>query len=306
VRLRISLGLLAISGLLAGCGRVGFESHTLGQRDAEPPGDGPDDMAQDAGRDAAQGDGAGDPSKNKPPESADGGYRPVDPGEAGLPAPDAGAAPDAGTDAGGAPSFSCSSYADSLGCSSFDDPSSDDVYLNHTSGEGDVWIQDGVLHANTEGASADAYAGVDFPRLYSGDLYLQLHVIFPSSGDLTSVNFVTLGNYNDSSDYGVELDVIEGKLAFNSSSDGFVYGDHRVPRDQWLCMHAHVRLGNSSGSLTLDVDGSRVLSVSDWDTVPSDGTRVLHVGIDWTRRYQQSGRVRVDGFVLARRPVPCP
>jgi hypothetical protein len=298
------LTLLVLSFFLPACGRLGFESHPLDPGERSPEDAGRIDPAADAGQ---EDDGEDDLPKDKP-RLEDAGYVPPAPADAATPDGAAPAPGDAGTEPAdaGSSAFSCADHGAALGCSSFDDSTPDEVYLNHTSGEGDVWIEDGVLFANTEGSSADAYAGVNFPRMYSGDLYLQLHVMFPSSGELRSINFVTIGNYADGGDYGVELDVVNGNLAFNSSTDGFAYSDHAVPRDQWLCLHLHVRLGSSSGSMTLDVDGTRALSVSNWDTVPSEGTRTLHVGIDWTRREQDAGRVRVDGFVIAQSPVPCP
>ncbi len=301
------------------CGRLGFEPLALHEVTQQRPGtDGvelppPDDERADEEPFVEDADAgvldAGALDKDKSVESSDAALPPPIDEDASLPTPDEDAGAEPVADAGGGTPgvFDCADYPGAVGCSSFDDATPSNLYLQNTSGTGDVWIQDGVLHADTEGSGSDAYAGITFPRIYGGDLYLRMNVMFPSDGDLESVNFVTVGNYYDGSDYGVELDVVDGRLAFNSAVDGWTYSDYAVPRDTWLCMHTWISLDRNYGEMMLEVDGTNVLEVSGWTTVPNDGTRIVHLGIDWTRgRYQGSGRVRVDDFVLSRDPVPCP
>jgi hypothetical protein len=312
------LSVAAFACTLIACGRLGFEPAAFREATAQepgpdgvevPPGDDGDEPPPLDDADAGALD-AGEPTKDKsddPPEPW------PDAGQ--LPGAEDAAAPPYGDDAstppvvdaggGGTGAFDCADYPGAIGCASFDDSTPSNLYLQNTSGTGDVWISDGVLYADTEGSGSDAYAGLTFPRIYSGDLYLRVNVMFPSNGELESINFVTVGNYYDGSDYGVELDVVNGNLAFNSAADGWTYSDFAVPRDQWICMHTWISLDRYDGEMMVEVDGTNVLSVSGWTTVPSDGTRVLHLGIDWTRRYQDSGRVRINDFVLSRDPVPC-
>jgi hypothetical protein len=314
---RASLLLVGLSCTLMACGRLGFEPVAFREVTAKQPGsDGvelpPSDDEEQPSDDEADAGAldAGDVPKDKPdsPEEwLDAGMPPADE-DASLPenGDDAGA-PIADAGASSPATFDCADYPSAIDCSSFDDATPSNLYLQNTSGTGDVWIDDGMLYADTEGSGSDAYAGATFSRIYGGDLYLRANVMFPSEGDLESVNFITVGNYYDGSDYGVELNVVNGELAFKSAVDGWAYSDYTVPRDEWVCMHTWISLSRNYGEMMVEIDGTTVLAVDDWTTVPSDGTRIVHLGIDWTRgRYQGSGRVRVDDFVLSRDPVPCP
>jgi hypothetical protein len=133
-----------------------------------------------------------------------------------------------------------------------------------------------------------------------------MRVMFPSDGDLSSVNFITVGNYDDESDYGVELDAVNGKLAFNSSTDGFKYSSFSLARDRWLCIDAQIVLGNRSGEMSARVDGVSAFHFSNVDTVPDAGTSLVDIGIDWTREPEEFAHVLVDEFVISRNPVTCP
>jgi hypothetical protein len=310
-----TFGVSALSLALLGCGRLGFEPRTHAVEDPRPSAT-PEDGGVSA--DAAQPElDAGTPSKDKPsPEPADAGEPADGDGDASAPAGDDGGVvvpsddggsvqPGPADDAGVAMAFACGDYADNLGCWDFSGTRPSAWSLQSVTGDGEVTRHDGMVDAQTWSVPADAYARLAFDAQYSGTLYLRMRVMFPSDGELASINFLTVGNYQDDSDYGIELDAIDGKLAFNSSADGFRYSDYELLRDQWLCIDASLHLARY-GEMSVRVDGEAALDVTNVDTVPSAGTKIVHVGIDWTRGDQDFGHVLVDEFVISRSPVACP
>ena len=309
MRSRRGLGCLAVLLVGTGCGRLGFEP-------AEPVSEEPLPIHRDAGSDAqlddagsvlAEADAGDAPSNGKP--------RGPDPVDAGVPGDvDASVSPGSG-DAGGATVedagtlsdslFSCADFPGALACATFDEPLSSDWYLSSHHGEYPV-LHDGYLDTQTYNAGADSYASVSFGPFYSGTIYFRMRVMFPSDGDLSSVNFITVGDYSDESDYGVELDAIDGRLSFNSSTDGFIDSDFVLARDRWLCIDARIVLDGASGEMSARVDGQTAFAVTNVDTVPNAGTTLVDVGIDWTRTPEDYGHVLVDEFVISRDPVTCP
>jgi hypothetical protein len=220
--------------------------------------------------------------------------------DAGTPSEDAGMAPPP------ADSFSCADFPSALRCTSFDSPQSSEFYLDSTTGDGTAAVLDGILDARTNGNPADAYAELGFSALRGGDVYFRLNARFPSDGDLTSVNFVTFGDYTDTSDYGVELDAVYGKLSFNSAQAGWTNGNFALQQDVWMCIDAHLHLDRYNGSMSVRVDGQSALEASGVNTLPRVGATIMHAGIDWTRRREQTGHVQVDNVVISLDPVPCP
>jgi hypothetical protein len=307
-----------LSLVLAGCGRLGFEP--ADPFVALPSGTDPDagvlDEDPDSGT-APSDDDDDDVGDDQPPADAGtgngkvegkGGYDGGSFADSGMPAePFLG---DAGVfavgDGGTGSSFSCADYPSALACATFEQGAPDDWYVDDRSPGQTPQFYDGIVDTQTNGSGSDSYVSADFANRYSGSLYFRLRVMFPSDGDLSSVNFITVGNYEDESDYGVELDAIDGKLAFNSSSDGFTYTSFALARDQWLCIDARIVLSDGDGSMSARVDGAPALDVRNVDTVPYSGTTLVDIGIDWTRRPEGYAHVLVDEFVLSRDPVACP
>ena len=302
---------VVLSLALAGCGRLGFEpsdpdwsksdggAATGAEEDAGAlPSDMMDDV--DPSVDAGSPDGKGSGKDLSDAGSYEGdGEMPFEPlgGDASLPV-----AGDGGTGS----TFSCADFTSALACTTFNDGAPTGWYVDERRPGQAPQFYDGIVDTRTNGDASDSYVSADFANLYGGTLYFRIRVMFPSDGDLTSVNFITVGNYDDESDYGVELDAVNGRLAFNSSSDGFRYTDFVLARDQWLCIDAQIVLDSTDGEMSARVDGVDALDVQNVDTVPRAGTSLVDIGIDWTRGDQGYAHVLVDEFVISRDPVACP
>jgi hypothetical protein len=73
----------------------------------------------------------------------------------------------------------------------------------------------------------------------------------------------------------------------------------------WFCLQGSVEIDNAAGNVTVGVDGTTVLTVSNVDTVPSSNSVTrAELGIGWIED-QTTAEVYVDNIVVDTAPVPC-
>jgi hypothetical protein len=301
--------------LLAACGRLGFapESYDIDPsrgRDAAVPGDGDGDGDGD---DGTPGDGDADsgPLPGDGDGDIDAGVMPVDDGgvepmqDAAMPEPDA-----------GEPFFyplprsiACADYAGVLAC---DDQAGEQAGAPVTTFEegGTISVEQGYAVATAPGEGGHLVLQSEFGPFTTGEVYLRFSLYIPSSVDIRGLNIATIGTFDSSTDFGVDLNLeAVDSLELYATGDGARIGTtYAPPRDQWLCILFKVEtIDATNGRARIFVDGQERLDVGGIDTLPPGGITAAAAGIDWTYDGQVNTTLYMKNFLVTRaHPGNCP
>jgi hypothetical protein len=312
--------LIALFGLLAACGRLGFdtESHPVGiEPDPEGPevplpgdGDGDDGTPGD-------GDGDGDLDGGLPGDGdgdGDGGVLPMDDGgpgpgdDASMPEPDAGGGATGPYNTQPAP-IDCASYTGLIACDDFEGGTSGGT-VTQTEENGTLELDQGLIVAHTSGPSSRAVLESRFSAITSGELYLRFSLYIPSTVVLRGLNVGCIGDLDDFADFGVDLD-----FEANDNMELYVTGDnsvhaatHAVPRDRWMCVLFKMEsISGTNGHVRVFIDDQEAMDVQGIDTLPPAGVRGASAGIDWTYGGQGDTTLYIKNFLVTRdHPGNCP
>jgi hypothetical protein len=139
----------------------------------------------------------------------------------------------------------------------------------------------------------------------SGDLYLRGYVYVPGTTAFDTVNFLGLGE-NVSPVEGTTVMLRMGSLATYSGTAGTtLQSSFALPRDTWLCVELHVRIGNA-GAIDLYADEMRVAGADPIDTLPGGGISRLTIGAaQYDPRTTPAGTIHLDEVVLDDAPIGC-
>jgi hypothetical protein len=138
--------------------------------------------------------------------------------------------------------------------------------------------------------------------LSSGELHLREYVWL--SGDVTDqLSIMVTGNLLPPYPSANVL-LVPGQVhaVVEGSS---IPADFEFPHDRWVCVELHLGIDGSAGSISVDVDGSKVVGATGIDTAVDNGYTNIDAGFHYATPSQTAATMFVDEVVADTTPIGC-
>lgn len=276
---------------LAGCGRLGFDPVASEVLEADAP---PDLQGPDAG----------------PPELT------LD------------AAVEAGSDA------PCDGLPGALFCDDFENPDISRKWTFSpavnapTSSEGNAWKGERSMRGESQGGGAVVTGGAALASGVSeGMLYARVHVLVPAESEMPlrhidffdlygpgiahtpnsgSLSFSAVGDVPGAGNEGSLL-VMSGEFDADGNNKVHIHeltAPNTLPRGRWFCLQVAAKYGEA-GSLSVEIDGTRVLELATANTTVPGGYDKVVAPISFTWSGQGKATIFLDELAVGTEPIAC-
>jgi hypothetical protein len=166
----------------------------------------------------------------------------------------------------------------------------------------------GALRARSFGADSVGVVSREFDAVRSGTLYLRAHVFVPADVPTDTINIFFLGDQPAPDPFtGFDINIADGvpQLFSPQLDPARQDGAGEIPRDEWFCFRAELRVSDTEGSIELFVEDESVLQVAAIDTLPDDGVHLFRAGVDWSSEQTDPFEMYLDDVALSTEPIAC-
>ncbi len=214
-----------------------------------------------------------------------------------------------------APLVDCTvTYPDALMCSTFEGSGMgnwDYTVLD----EGTVSLSTARAYRGTQSleiatTGADAFKAARWGSNYvldevsSGDIYIRQYYWMESSTIVSDqLSIMVTGNLVDPYPSANVL-LVPGEIHANFANGPTTSATQMFPRDRWTCVVMHIAVA-INGSIEVSIDGTRVLSRTNFDSRVAGGYTNVDVGVHYATPDQGASRMWVDEVVVDTSPVTC-
>lgn len=140
--------------------------------------------------------------------------------------------------------------------------------------------------------------------LDSGGLHLREYIFMPSTTVVADqLSIMVTGNQVDpfpSANVLLTPGEIHAGVEGSSTVAAFEF-----PRDRWVCVELHLQIDGTAGAMSIDIDGSTVVSASSLDTRVAGGYTNIDVGFHYATPAQPASEMFVDEVVADTSPIGC-
>ncbi len=140
--------------------------------------------------------------------------------------------------------------------------------------------------------------------LTDGELHIREYIFMPSTTVVADqLSIMVTGNLVDpfpSANVLLTPGKIHAVVEGEDRSEPFEF-----PRDRWVCLELHLQIDTTAGSISIEVDGSTIVSGTSLDTRVVGGYSNIDVGFHYATPTQPGSRMFVDEIVAATAPIGC-
>lgn len=161
--------------------------------------------------------------------------------------------------------------------------------------------------ATTSATAPQAVLGrTVFDAVKTGTLYMRTYVYFPTGVMADGVTLFGPGE-NAAPYHGVTVALTTGsKLSLSeSTANRFAASTTVLPRDKWTCLGLKIVVNGTAGSAVLSMNGTAILTDSNFNTVPAGGYANVNFGVLFTPVNAPNVTLYYDEVAASTQPLLC-